>query len=170
MAQNFTSKDTSINKGKLPAIYRKLSDKVLRFKTVIEYGCGKYTEHIREHLESLYCVPFFYDPYNQPEEENGKALNAIKSAIFAAPFDVAICSNVLNVIDSDETVNEIIRKLVRIATDTYITVYEGDKTGKGKQTGKDQYQRNEKAAAYLDRIRGLGYWAEMKNGVIHMMR
>lgn len=171
MAQNYSSKGTSINRTKLPAVYRKIGDKALRFKAVLDYGCGKYTDHIREHLEKLNCSPCFFDPYNQPEEENNKALNIIKSidAAFCAPFSVAICSNVLNVIDSDDVVDDIIRELAMVALESYITVYEGDKSGTGRQTGKDQYQRNEKASAYLERIKKLGYWAELKNGVIHMM-
>ena len=156
MAQSFTSKDTSINKGKLPAIYRKLGNKI-RGMRVLDYGCGRYVDHIREHLESLDCTPYFYDPYNRPEEENYKWC----SVCGYQNDDVIICSNVLNVIDDDKTVNEIIHVLGFFAK---------DKTGRGRQTGKDQYQRNEKAAAYLERIRNLGYWAEMKNGVIHMRR
>lgn len=165
MAQNFTSKDTSINKGKLPAIYRKLGDKI-RGKRVLDYGCGRYVDHIREHLESLDCTPYFYDPYNRSVEENYKWV----SVCGYQNDDIIVCSNVLNVIDDDKTVNDIIHVLGFFAKDGYITVYEGDKSGRGRQTGKDQYQRNEKAAAYLDRIRNLGYWAEMKNGVIHMRR
>lgn len=174
MAQNYSSKGTSINKTKLPAVYRKVGDKALRGMRVLEYGCGRYTDHIREHLEKLQSTPYFFDPYNLPEEENQKTLNVMNSWMYqifdTVPFNVVICSNVLNVIDDDETVNEIIRKLVRNAIDVYITVYEGDKTGKGRQTGPDQYQRNEKASAYVERILKLGYWAELKNGVIHVMR
>ena len=165
MAQNFTSKGTSINKEKLPAIYRKLGNKI-RGMRVLDYGCGRYVDHIREHLESLDCVPYFYDPYNRTETDNYKWV----SVCGFQQDDVVICSNVLNVIDDDITIVQIIHVLGFFAKDAYITVYEGDKTGKGRQTGADQYQRNEKAAVYLERIRNLGYWAEMKNGVIHMRR
>ena len=165
MAQNYTSKDTSINRTKLPSIYRKLGDKI-RGKRILDYGCGKYVDHIEKYLDSMQCYAFFYDPYNRSVEENYKWV----SACGFQQDDVSICSNVLNVIDDEKTIIEIIHVLGFFAKDAYITVYEGDKSGRGRQTGKDQYQRNEKAAAYLERIRNLGYWAEMKNGVIHMRR
>ena len=165
MAQNYTSKDTSINKGKLPAIYRKLGNKI-QGKRVLDYGCGRYVDHIEEHLNSIHCTPYFYDPYNRAEEENYKWVSMCGFQC----DDVAICSNVLNVIDDEKTIIEIIHVLGFFAKDAYITVYEGDKSGKGRQTGKDQWQRNEKATAYLERIQEAGYWAELKNGVIHMRR
>lgn len=162
--QRFTSRETSINKTKLPAIYRKLGKKISG--VVLDYGCGRYVDHIREHLENMGCIAYCYDPYNLPREENLKAWKRHK----VGAYDTVICSNVLNVIDSDWEVNNVLHRLAFWGKHVYITVYEGDKSGRGRQTGKDQYQRNEKAAAYLDRIRGLGYWVEMKNGVIHMRR
>ena len=165
MAQNFSSKGTSINRDKLPAIYRKLGDKI-RGMRVLDYGCGRYTEHIKKHLRSMDCYPYFYDPYNLPTEENYKWVNRCGYQ----NDDVAICSNVLNVIDDEKTIVGIIHVLGFFSKDAYITVYEGDKSGKGRQTGPDQYQRNEKTSKYLERILKLGYWAELKNGVIHMRR
>ena len=165
MAQNFSSKGTSINKTKLPSIYRKLGSKI-QGKRVLDYGCGRYVDHIEKYLESMHCYPFFYDPYNRPEEENYKWIRECGYQ----NDDVAICSNVLNVIDDEKTITGIIHVLGFFAKESYITVYEGDKTGNGRQTGPDQYQRNEKASAYLERIQKLGYWAELRNGVIHMRR
>ena len=164
MSQNFTSAGTSINKNKLPAIYRKLG-KTIEGKSTLDYGCGRYVDHIREHLESINCTPFFYDPYNRTEKQNSEWI-CTQCGYHA--IDVAICSNVLNVIDDEKSIEKIIDILGYHAKEAYLTVYEGDKSGKGRQTGPDQYQRNEKAQKYLDRIVSMGYWAELRNGVIHM--
>lgn len=165
MAQNYSSKGTSINRTKLPSIYRKLGSKI-QGKRILDYGCGRYVDHIEKYLKTLNCHPYFFDPYNRTGEQNMDCIHRYG----LVNQDVVICSNVLNVIDDDVTVDIIIKTLQAIGKDVYITVYEGDKSGKGRQTGPDQYQRNEKASAYLERIQKLGYWAELKNGVIHMRR
>ena len=59
--QEFTSKNTSVNKAKLPAIYNKLNWEVINAtnkayavdNTVIDYGCGKHTNHIINFLKIL---------------------------------------------------------------------------------------------------------------------
>ena len=64
-----------------------------------------------------------------------------------------VCSNVLNVIDSDGEVSRICHRLEEIATTTggtaYVTVYEGDRSCVGRQTGADSYQRNAPLRDYL---------------------
>ena len=49
----------------------------------------------------------------------------------------------------------------------FVGVYEGDKSGKGKQTGKDAYQRNEKLDAYLPTVQSVFPNAKIHKGVIH---
>lgn len=161
--QNYTSRNTSINREKLPAVYRKV--KQFRSRIVLDYGCGKYTEHIRNHLlgKAVY-LPF--DPYNQPEDVN-KASRFVLALATANhdPIDV-VCSNVLNVIDDTETIRSIAQEVETIVTNSggtaYVTVYEGNRSGIGKQTGPDQYQRNEPLRSYLRFFRN----ATIKNGMI----
>ena len=47
MKQTFTSAGTSINRDKLPAVFRKAD---FTSRAIFDYGCGKYTDHIREYL------------------------------------------------------------------------------------------------------------------------
>lgn len=168
MSQRFSSKGTSINKSKLPAIFRKYSAKhSMTGKTVLDYGCGKYTELPWEHClrnGAAWYAP--YDPYNQPDKQNRAALRLVENG---NRFDIAFCSNVLNVIDDDNTVRGIISHLVTLARDVYITVYEGDKTGEGRQTGPDQYQRNEPLRSYLEMIHTMNIAAKSENGMIHII-
>lgn len=160
--QTYTSKDTSINREKLPAVFRKAS---FGSRVILDYGCGKYTEHIRQYLLGKYVyLPF--DPYNQTEEVN-KASRFVLSLATANrdPVDI-VCSNVLNVIDDLDTIQSIADEIQSITAATggtaFITVYEGNRSGTGKQTGKDQYQRNEPLRSYLKYFSN----ATIKNGMI----
>ena len=163
--QSYTSSATSINRTKLPAVYNKakLSNTT---PFVVDYGCGKYVDHIREALsvKSKHLYP--YDPYNQPESVNLHTLDFVRWAMDRQIEVDVVCSNVLNVIDSDGEVARICQDIERIVERTggqaYVTVYEGDRSGNGRQTGMDQYQRNEPLRSYLRHFNH----ATIKNGMI----
>lgn len=152
MNQKFTSKGTSINKGKLPAIYGKLAKLGvnLETETAIDYGCGRYFD--------TYGLPdtvYGYDPYHKRNE-----------ALLDNYYDIGICSNVLNVIAEPEVREEILFDLARCAETVYITVYEGDKSGKGKQTGVDSWQENRRLKDYLEEVEDVFSEVAIKNGVM----
>ena len=146
--QNFTSANTSINSTKLPKVYTK----VQLTGAVLDYGCGKYIGHIKHFLweNDAYLLP--YDPYNQSVETNFRTIKELKRIRDEYEPLTIVCSNVLNVIDDDDTVQDVCDRIQRWINDTdgiaYITVYEGNRTGVGRQTGKDQYQRNEPLVFY----------------------
>lgn len=148
--QGFTSSATSVNKTKLPAVYKKAP---LSAPIVFDYGAGKYTEHIEEFVKAPHRVYLPYDPYNLSETVNKFSVTMVLYAMHVRyPVDT-VCSNVLNVIDNDETVQSIAKHIEEISSSTgghgYVTVYEGNRSGIGKQTGKDSYQRNEPLRNYL---------------------
>lgn len=148
--QTITSASTSVNSTKLPAVYRKAN---LSASLVFDYGCGKYTDHIEEHVKSLRKTYLPYDPYNQPDDVNRFSVTLVINAMHVHfPVDI-ICSNVLNVIDSEAEISRICHHLEEIATTTggtaFVTVYEGDRSCVGRQTGKDSYQRNAPLRDYL---------------------
>lgn len=151
--QKYTSKETSINQFRLPSVYSKV--KFVPYSTVLDYGCGKYTYHIYKRVREQNCRYIPYDPYNLP---NSQLPNEIVS--------YAVCSNVLNVIDDIDEIKRIIRELCNIAYTVYITVYEGDKSGIGRVTKEDCYQRNNKLSFYVRLIKELGYEPTVKNKVI----
>lgn len=172
MSQTYTSAGTSINRTKLPAVYKKAH---FYSKNILDYGCGQYTKHIEEHVKSLNKIYLPYDPYNQPVQEQiatDEKLNLLLAN--ECPIDV-VCSNVLNVIDDDEEINGIAKTIMDIIMRTggfgFITVYEGDKSGIGRQTGKDQYQRNEPLKNYLKYFNGhIKVRASIRNGMIFLFR
>lgn len=161
--QNYTSATTSVNRSKLPAVYGKAT---FSARMLMDYGCGKYIDHIRDHVHSLHMGYLPYDPYNQPDGENAATATLVCNAMHLhVPVDV-VCSNVLNVIDSDGEVSRICHHLEEIASATggtaYVTVYEGDRSGVGRQTGRDSYQRNAPLRDYLRFF----HHATVKNGMI----
>ena len=150
MAQTFTSAATSINSTKLPRVYRHV--KPAPGSVVLDYGCGRYTDHIRSALpEDVKYLP--WDPYNQPGHVNKATAMLLWRYVNAGRPLTVVCSNVLNVIDDENTVASIADDLATVAIRSggtvYVTVYEGDGSGVGRQTGPDQWQRNEKLRSYL---------------------
>ena len=165
--QKYTSAATSINASKLPVIYNKLTDEAyLWASSYLDFGCGRYTQHIADHVatkayEVAQKAPreyrdhmgiwHGYDAYNRTEEENEFELAAFReeSEFFN---QIVVCSNVLNVIDSEEVIAWIAARLMTWAdagAAIMVTVYEGDKSGVGRVTKADCYQRNEKIVSYL---------------------
>lgn len=163
--QKFSSAQTSVNRSKLPAVYRKAKLSA-RTPFLVDYGCGKYIEHIQSFLVEHGKVMYPFDPYNQPDAVNLHTLNFVRWAMDRRMETDVVCSNVLNVIDSDCEVSRICYYIENIATATggtaYVTVYEGDRSGVGRQTGKDQYQRNAPLSDYLRFFHN----ATIKNGMI----
>ena len=123
--QYHTSADTSINSRKLPSIYKKVGAKIKPGAVLIDIGCGKYISHLKNYVAERGAAAFFYDPYNQSDEVNEEALMAACNR----NVDFALCSNVLNVIDSDDGVTECIQNAVNLGGGTaFFTVYEGNIT------------------------------------------
>ena len=151
--QSYSSKNTSVNSKKLPAIYNKIKWRSFSGQTVLDIGAGKYTQHIKDFLSywDIHYVPF--DPYNCSAEDNLYA-----SCVHP---DVVICSNVFNVIKEKEVIYDLYFMIASFNVPFFITIYEGDKSWVGRETKKDCYQRNETIDAYV-----LTYLDKIKHGVI----
>ncbi len=147
--QKYTSRSTSINSTRLPVVYRKI--RIVPGTNVFDFGCGRYTDHIRAYLyqHNMHLLP--YDPFNQSESTNKESIRTL----LINGCSAIVCSNVLNVIDDDLTIVSILKDIstfVRLGATAYLTVYEGNRTGIGKQTGKDQWQRNQPLRTYLQYV------------------
>lgn len=132
--QKYTSADTSINSKKLPRIYKLVH--VNENETVIDYGCGKFFDSY-----NLGDNFFGYDPFNRDDKE-----------VLNRKYDVAFCSNVLNVIAERDVRLEVLKTLKSLANRIYITVYEGNKSGKGGVTKKDCFQLNWSRGNYIPEL------------------
>ena len=146
--QEYTSKDTSINSGKLPAIFRMID---LAPGTInLDYGGGKF-DNVAEYLEPKGVTNLVYDPYNRSSEHNQDVIEQIRRNGGA---DSVTLSNVLNVVKEPEARNNIlrnIRRMVKPGGHVYITVYEGSGNGAEGPT-KAGYQLNRKTADYMSEI------------------
>lgn len=147
--QEFSSAKTSINSGKLPAIFRLV--KFTPDTINLDYGGGKF-DNASDYLKDAYNVNnLIYDPFNRSIEHNKKVLKTIRSNNGA---DSATLSNVLNVIKEPTIRSEVLRnikKLLKPGAPLYITVYEGTGKGDSGET-KSGYQLNKKTADYVEEI------------------
>ena len=106
MNQNITSKNTSINSAKLPAIYNKINwDKFQHIK-MLDYGWGKF-DNAKDYIVNLNGKWFGYDPYNRTELENER--------VYKEWFNIIVCSNVLN-----EKTIEYLRYIKDVFGDSFI--------------------------------------------------
>lgn len=147
MNQTFTSANTSINSTKLPSVYSKIDLKAAWYEGMelfADYGCGKFN-NAKDFIQDFGFEWLGYDKFNRTEEENTASLERLHYRA----ADLMVCSNVLNVIDNDSVIAEIARYILDHSLCYFVTVYEGDKSGNGRPTKDDCYQRNERIQEYL---------------------
>lgn len=138
--QEFTSASTSINT--VNKVYTKCEFK--RGSKVLDWGGGEYDTN-KQYMAKKGVDVGVFDPFNRSNEHNMKILER-----YMLP-NYIVCSNVLNVIKEESIVIDVLKKLrlySRPGTTIYIAIYEGDRSGVGRQSKKDSWQRNEKAGAY----------------------
>lgn len=149
-----TSAATSINKTRPPA-YIKLVEKAVGWKNNtnhLDLGCGKYPEIIAKTLKEYGVNYIGVDPYNRTEMENDLAWDLVETM---EGVNTASLSNVLNVIQASQSRHHLIKKAwrwLRKGGYLFVTVHEGDKSGKGRVSKKDCWQENRKTVSYLPEL------------------
>lgn len=167
-----TSKNTSVNKNKVPAIFRTVQKHYGWKKDTInlDYGGGKY-DTATKFLAELGVKNMIYDPYNRPAEENWETRKLIARHNKA---DTVTLSNVLNVIrdnkEKKSALSEISTMFIKKGGTLYLNVYEGDKSGVGRLTKKDCWQENKKLADYLPLVKHVFGNAVMEHGLIKAIK
>ena len=155
-----TSKDTSINKDKVPAIFGELAKRGVYGTHLFDIGCGKWTAHISRYAKDKGICTYYhgFDKYNRSKKQNEK----VSEIAFDEKFNkkgnpnVFISSNVLNVIKGDDRKRTYLQSIFRMMKDVdecYITVYEGNRSGCGKITKKDCWQENKKLIDYFEIVK-----------------
>lgn len=149
--QTITSKNTS--RVQIPYLHKHpIAQAACICSHVLDYGAGLSHELAREQVLRNGADAYeWYDPY-----WNSNAGNV--HALLNGPYDVVLCSNVLNVINDDESLYQAVyQMLAHVRHDeqgngvVLITVYEGDKSGEGRVT-RDGYQRNLRTSAYVEML------------------
>lgn len=145
MTQLITSKDTSLNQ--VPATFKRVA--WVSGNINFDIGAGKYTK-FTEALANVGVTNYSYDPYHLTYDENKNAL--MKTY---AKADTVTVNNVLNVISEQTEQLAVIKtalKAVSLNGTAYFLIYEGNKSGNGKETTKG-WQWNTKAEKYVDLIK-----------------
>jgi len=149
MKQKYSGANTSVNHTKPPAIV-KLVTKIdgWRMGSInVDFGCGAHPEIMSEILYREHGV------YNMPVDPHWGFDPDIKLLNIIGAGSVTI-SNVLNVIKEKKLRLNLLRQAKKIrARLNYITVYEGDKSGKGRETKPDCWQENRKTESYMNEIK-----------------
>lgn len=161
MSKLITSRNTSVNKETIPAVYTKLAKHGVYGTHIFDVGCGKWTKHIAGFAkENAMCTYWHgFDPFNQTREHNEKVTETAWSERLKPDGEcnpnVFISSNVLNVICGGNRQREYLHSIFRMMKDCdecYITVYEGNKSGIGKLTKRDCWQENKKLIEYFELV------------------
>ena len=156
-----SSKNTSINSKRVPAIFKKIDWINHGGKINVDIGGGKYNTAV-EYLKQFDVTNIIFDPYNRSTEENIKAICDV--VIYGA--ESATISNVLNVIPRKDKRIALLKTAKRWANIVFISVYEGDKSGIGKETKKDCWQENRKLREYFDEVGEVFEEYTIYNGMI----
>ena len=103
---------------------------------------------------------WIYDPYNRPPTHN----DYVRKMLQARGADLAFCSNVLNVVREPAVRQEILTNIAALTQDetpVYFTVYEGDRSSRGKRTKKG-WQANRPLKGYVREIRKNGNYEDVR--------
>ena len=157
-----TSKNTARNQ--IPAIYR-LAKKAGYWDSRlqgVDLGCGY--DRLSQHLydeEGVHCLG--YDPEWKTEEQN----RAVMDGMYRRS-DFVTLSNVLNVIEGQGPragTLTLAHRFLRKGGALFVTVYEGDKQGRGGTT-RDGWQENRRLKDYLSEVQEVFPNAKAKGGMI----
>lgn len=159
--QTYTSKNTSVNTIKVPAIYNRIDwDKIRRtfpqksMFSVFDYGCGREWKHISQFMRQKGWTWFGFDPYWEDKTYSFSTFDNILKMFLKEPEHLCIIltSNVLNVIDDVGTINRIQQYCSQDPNLIYFhKIYRGDKSCISKVTKVDCFQWNKPAEFYINR-------------------
>jgi hypothetical protein len=148
--QRFTSSASSINSKKVPATFNSKYFPVVAGSVNADIGGGKHDTATR-FLEKAGVVNWIVDPFNRPPSHYKLAVSKVRNG----QSDTATVNNVLNVVKESDIRTRIIRQAhdaLKIGGKAFFLIYEGDKTGVGRNTSLDVWQENRKASTYMGQI------------------
>lgn len=132
----------------------------------VDLGGGRY-DHGTRYMETQGVESYVLDPYNRKPEHNEKVSRLAQERGGA---DTVTLFNVLNTIKEPEIHKHVLRTAqshLKPGGRLFISVYEGDKSGVGRQTKRDSWQRNEQLKAYLKTVHSVFPNAGIHKGIIH---
>ena len=160
MKQEFNSAGTSLKQ--VPALHKMVMNKGLFGGTNFDNGAGKFV-NATNFLGENEVLNVRYDPFNLPDEVNHKA------ARYVGMCDTSTIANVLNVIKEESIQIEVLKRsynMVKNGGMVFISVYEGNKTGEGKESKKGCWQNNKTLKEYLPTVKKVFSEVEIKYNMI----
>jgi len=158
--QKFTSAKTDLKQ--VPAVFKLLMENLERplhflayTNEILDYGGGA-GEKLTEKWAELRIRNLVLDPFNRSEEHNAFVRKLLK----VRPADHAICSNVLNVIKEPKIRMAALQEIAALTDplgNVFFTVYEGNKSSRGKRTKNDCWQANRPLKSYVKEVRKVFY-------------
>lgn len=148
LQQAHDSAATSINGNKLPAAFNKIEWKEGSIN--LDLGGGKF-DNATEFLKDKGVENLIFDPFNRDTEWN----RMIAEQVQAGCVDSVTCNNVLNVIDNEASMENVIlqaSKALKPDGVAYFYIYEGDKSGVGKDKGQGRWQNNLTTQQYIPAV------------------
>lgn len=165
LKQEFGSAGTSLNQ--VARAFRVIGERGdwKEGTTNVDIGGGRF-DKASEYLKDTYGVEnLVFDPFNRDAESNRKIAEMVRDN----KVDTVTCNNVLNVIKEKESrANVILQAAKAIKEDgtAYFSVYEGNKSGEGKQSKDDCWQNNRPTKDYVSEVEEYFEDVALKNGVI----
>lgn len=161
MKQEYTSAKTSLNQ--LPSLIKSVA--WANIESHFDIGSGRFYENLLNYTKTFKIDSLVYDPYNIPEEINTKNLQiALESKV-----DCVTCCNVLNVIKEESCRKEIYNLAKSVLKENgffCIGVYEGNRSGVGKETLTNSWQNNRPIKDYLEEVKEVFPNSVLKRGYI----
>jgi len=145
IVQKYTSEKTSVNQ--LPRVFRLVDWKPDTIN--LDFGGGKFDQGTN-FLRTRGVQNVIIDLNRTPEHNT-----AMRELLSKHPADTATCANVLNVIFEPEVRVNILKeiyKYLKPGGSLYLIVYEGDKSGEGRETNKG-WQEHRPTASYLSEVK-----------------
>jgi hypothetical protein len=149
--QSISSADTSLNQ--VPALFKSSAFDAPEGSRNLDIGGGKYDKGTEYLAAEKGVDSYVYDPFNRSAEHNKSVLDEFSGN----PADTVTAANVLNVIKEPEARLDVIQRAfdnLKPGGKAYFDIYEGNKSGVGKETTKG-WQNNMKAAEFEDEIRSV---------------
>lgn len=130
----------------------------------VDIGGGRF-DRATEYLAEKEVENLVFDPFNRDAEHN----RAVAERVREKKADTVTCNNVLNVIDTERSRANVIlqaAKALKPEGTAYFSVYEGDKSGVGRQTKSDSWQNNRPTKDYIDEVKKYFDDVTLKNNII----
>lgn len=132
----------------------------------VDLGGGRY-DHGTKFMEGHSVTSHVLDPYNRSDEHNQGVARAVREAGGA---DSVTVFNVLNTIKEPQVHEQVLaaaKSHLRKGGALWVSVYAGDRSGVGRRTKSDSWQRNEPLPKYLETVQKVFPNATIKHGMIH---